>query len=427
MMFAIISPLLITGSYAERVGARTSLVFSVLWSIVVYYPVAHWVWGGGWLKQRGVLDFAGGIVLHTTAGAAAIVSALFVGRRVGFELVHGEFPPSNLPLAALGVSGLWIGWFFFNGASALASNGIALSAALSTQIGAATCAIVYYIFSSVHLRNRPSFVAMMNGLVAGMAGITPASGYITTGATLGLGAVLGLTYWGAVILKRKLHIDDALDVSIVHGLTGVIGSIAIGLCATTSEKAPFDGVFYGGEWKFFGWQCLAVLVCGVWSAVMTFIIWFLMNKVRRVRFDIVAETNGIGLDLHDHGEYAYHGLRLAGKEPLFESLLSELDNEESVKSPLLNTGAAAVAKAIRQDAEGSSSGDDDDNEQVGGDGVAASPNAAVLRTSAQNRSINGGESFGDINQMTREQKKSLLLRLARSSRKPKSAVPDAHH
>jgi hypothetical protein len=398
-----------------------------LWSIVVYYPVAHWVWGGGWLKQRGVLDFAGGIVLHTTAGAAAIVSALFVGRRVGFELVHGEFPPSNLPLAALGVSGLWIGWFFFNGASALASNGIALSAALSTQIGAATCAIVYYIFSSIHLRNRPSFVAMMNGLVAGMAGITPASGYITTGATLGLGAVLGLTYWGAVILKRKLHIDDALDVSIVHGLTGVIGSIAIGLCATTSEKAPFDGVFYGGEWKFFGWQCLAVLVCGVWSAVMHV-------------YHLVPHEQGAPSALRHCRRNQRHRSRSA--------------RPRRVRLPRLaprRQGAAlrVAAQRARQRGVGQVAapqygrGGGRHRHSPGrrglverrrrrqrarcGDGVAASPNAAVLRTSAQNRSINGGESFGDINQMTREQKKSLLLRLARSSRKPKSDVPDAHH
>jgi hypothetical protein len=403
------------------------LVFSVLWSIVVYYPVAHWVWGGGWLKQRGVLDFAGGIVLHTTAGAAAIVSALFVGRRVGFELVHGEFPPSNLPLAALGVSGLWIGWFFFNGASALASNGIALSAALSTQIGAATCAIVYYIFSSVHLRNRPSFVAMMNGLVAGMAGITPASGYITTGATLGLGAVLGLTYWGAVILKRKLHIDDALDVSIVHGLTGVIGSIAIGLCATTSEKAPFDGVFYGGEWKFFGWQCLAVLVCGVWSAVMTFIIWFLMNKVRRVRFRHCRRNQR-----HRSRSARSRRVRLPRLAPRRQGAALRVAAQRARQR---RVGQVAAPQYGR--------GGGRQSHPPGRRGLVerrrrrqraswrrrrrGSPNAAVLRTSAQNRSINGGESFGDINQMTREQKKSLLLRLARSSRKPKSAVPDAHH
>lgn len=388
MMFFVISPLLITGAYAERVGARTSLVFGLLWNILVYMPVAHWIWSEhGWLKQRGVLDFAGGIVIHTTAGAASVVSALFMGRRVGFEIVHGEFPPSNLPLATIGAAGLWVGWFFFNGASALRANGVAMSAALSTQIGGSMCAMMFYIFSSIWTRNKPSFTAVLNGIVAGFAGITPASGYISSAGTIGLGVVLGLSFWSSLLMKHKLRVDDALDVSSVHGLTGVIGSLAVGLLATTSEQAPVDGVFYGGEWSFFGWQCVAVLVTALWSALWTWAIWFLMNKVRRVRYSIIEETNGVGLDIHDHGEAAYHGLVLRGREPLFERLLDELEDREGGGAPSAVAPTSAPAPINAGDAE-----------------MAESE-----------------RSFSSVAEMTRADKKKLLLRVAQSSRRGPAA------
>ena len=403
MMFFVICPLLITGAYAERVGARTSLVFGVVWNLIVYIPVAHWIWASdGWLKQRGVLDFAGGIVLHTTAGVASLVSALFMGRRVGFELVHGEFPPSNLPLATVGAAGLWLGWFFFNGASALQANGVAMGAALSTQIGGSVCAFMYYIFSSIFTRNKPSFLAVINGIVAGFAGITPASGYITSAGTIGLGVVLSVSFWTAILMKRKFHVDDALDVTSVHGLTGIIGSLAVGLLATTSEQAPVNGVFYGGEWSFFGWQCVAVLVAALWSAFWTFAIWFVMNRVRRVRYDIKAETNGVGLDVHDHGEFAYHGMVMRGREPLFEALLDELEGQTAAdeKTPLVG-GASSELRT--------SAADDNDHS-------AAAAQAAPAAAAAA--SVNGNEEFDNVADMSRQDKKRLLLRVAQSSRRP---------
>jgi Amt family ammonium transporter len=419
MMFYVICPLLVTGAYAERVGARTSLVFGIIWNIVVYIPVAHWVWSdGGWLKERGVLDFAGGIVLHTTAGAASLVSALFMGRRVGFELVHGEFPPSNLPLATIGATGLWVGWFFFNGASALKSNGVAMGAALSTQIGGSVCAFMYYLFSSVWTKNKPSFVAVLNGIVAGFAGITPASGYISSAGTVGLGVVLSISFWTAILMKRKFLVDDALDVTSVHGVTGIIGSLAVGLIATKSELSPSDGVFYGGEWSFFGWQCVAVLVAAAWSAFWTLAIWFVMNKVQPVRFDVVKETNGVGLDIHDHGEFAYHGLVLKGKETLFETLLDELEaagspaaGDDDQRSPLLEP-------APQQDGGDSAS--------TMPDGSTSSSNShkqhsrSKLHVSLENAA---DEAFGSVAEMSRSDKKRLLLRLAQTPARRRASPP----
>ncbi|EGG17683.1 ammonium transporter [Cavenderia fasciculata] len=302
MMFANITPLLMTGAYAERVKYRSFILLTVFWEIIVFYPVAHWIWGGGWLQRMGVLDFAGGIVIHTSAGVGALVVALYLGRRKGFEKYGGEFPPSNIPLACLGAALLWMGWFGFNAGSALAAGSVAASAVASTQIGGSFSGIVWIILS--WLKGKPSTVAVINGVIAGLAGITPASGFINNQYSIGLGVVLGLaSYFSVFLLKHKLHIDDALDVSSVHGLTGIIGAIAIGFCAEVKiNPAGADGVFYGNA-HLLGVQVLAVVVVGAWAAIATLAILILIDKFVGLRIDESEEEHG--LDLVEHGEWSY--------------------------------------------------------------------------------------------------------------------------
>ncbi|EFA81479.1 ammonium transporter [Heterostelium album PN500] len=312
MMFANITPLLMTGAYAERVKYRSFIVLTIFWEIIVFYPVAHWIWGGGWMKNLGVLDFAGGIVIHTTAGVSSLVIALYIGRRKDFEKYGGEFPPSNIPLAALGAALLWMGWFGFNAGSALAAGSVATSAVASTQIGGSFSAIVWIILS--WLKGKPSTVAVINGVIAGLAGITPASGYINSQYSIGLGVVLGLaSYLSVYLLKHRLHIDDALDVSSVHGLTGIIGAIAIGFCAQKSinPDGGANGLFYGNA-RLLGIQVMAVVVAAAWSALATIVIIVLIDKIMGLRIEESEEEHG--LDLVEHGEYAYHKISLIDNE-----------------------------------------------------------------------------------------------------------------
>ncbi|GAM24906.1 hypothetical protein SAMD00019534_080810, partial [Acytostelium subglobosum LB1] len=303
MMFANITPLLMTGAYAERVKFRSFIVLTILWEIIVFYPVAHWIWGDGWMKRMGVLDFAGGIVIHTTAGVSGTVIALYVGKRKDFVKYGGEFPPSNIPLAALGAALLWMGWFGFNAGSALAAGSIATSAVASTQIGGSFSGIVWIILS--WLKGKPSTVAVINGVVAGLAGITPASGYINSQYSIGLGITLGLaSYISVYIMKHRLQVDDALDVGSIHGLTGMIGAIAIGFCAQKSiNPAGENGVFYGNA-RLLGLQVMGVVVVAAWSIIATYTIIVVIDKLIGLRIDSTEEE--YGLDLVEHGEYAYH-------------------------------------------------------------------------------------------------------------------------
>lgn len=317
MMFAAITPLLMTGSFAERVKWKAFFTMTVLWEILVFYPVAHWIWGGGWLSKMGVLDFAGGIVIHTTAGTSSLVVALFMGRRRDFDKYNGEFPPSNLPLAALGASLLWMGWFGFNAGSALTSGSLATSAVVSTQIGGASSALVWILLSWI--KGKPSCVAVMNGVIAGFAGVTPASGYINSQATIVLGLILGFASYGGVhLFKHKLRVDDALDVSSVHGLTGIIGSIFIGFAAETAVNSSIpNGLVFGGTHLIWV-QLLAVLVAGCYASAITLALCFIIDRTIGLKIDHDEEE--IGLDIVEHGEYAYHNLWLAGSEPHYEPL-----------------------------------------------------------------------------------------------------------
>ncbi|KAM9982074.1 hypothetical protein ACTFIY_004377 [Dictyostelium cf. discoideum] len=318
MMFANITPLLMTGAFAERVKFKAFIALTVAWEIIVFYPVAHWIWGGGWLhKYFGVLDFAGGIVIHTSAGVSALVIALYVGKRKDFEKYGGEFPPSNLPLATIGAALLWMGWFGFNAGSALAAGNIATSAVASTQIGGSFSAIVWIILSAA--KGKPNTVSVINGVIAGLAGITPASGYINSQYSIGLGICLGLaSYYSVVLLKHKLHIDDALDVSSVHGLTGIIGSLAIGFCAELSVNPNgANGAFYGNP-KLIGTQLLGVVSVAVWAAAWTWVLLKIIDATIGVKIDESEEE--LGLDLVEHGEFAYHNISLQGNENHYSSV-----------------------------------------------------------------------------------------------------------
>jgi ammonium transporter, Amt family len=301
MMFAVITPLLITGAFAERLKWSSFFIFIIAWSVLVYYPLAHWIWGRGWLADLGVFDFAGGIVIHTSAGLASIAAALVLGRRRNFG--PDIMVPHNIPLAVLGASLLWIGWFGFNAGSALASGSLAANTLLVTQIASVTSALVW-LFLSWKRSGKPSTTAVINGAISGLAGVTPASGYITAQSSFFLGIVLGFaSYFGILLIKERLKIDDVLDVSSVHGITGIVGSIAIGLVATTiiNPNGP-DGLLYGNSLQL-ATQALGVAV----AAVMAFVVTILIMKVidKTIGLKVKEEEEEIGLDITQHAERAY--------------------------------------------------------------------------------------------------------------------------
>jgi len=337
MMFAAITPLLLTGSFAERLKFKSFFAFIIGFEILVFYPVAHWIWGGGWLTtlpdNQKAVDFAGGIVIHTTAGVGALVFAIILGRREQFFVYHGEFPPSSIPLAAIGAAFLWMGWFGFNAGSALGSGPLAVSTVVSTQIAAITSGVVWMIISWFKGkevdRKVPSIVAILNGVVAGLAGVTPASGFILSPESIALGAVLGFASYGSVwLFKEKLHIDDALDVTSVHGVTGIIGSLSIGFIAskTANPKSNIDGGFYG-NWNQLWAQLLAVVVAGVWSAFWTAVLCFAINKTMGLRITVEQEIKG--LDRVEHGEVSYHKLH----HSTLEEPIIDIEEEQPMVDP----------------------------------------------------------------------------------------------
>eukprot|EP00455_Lapot_gusevi_P044497 TRINITY_DN5566_c0_g1_i1.p1 TRINITY_DN5566_c0_g1~~TRINITY_DN5566_c0_g1_i1.p1 ORF type:complete len:477 (-),score=172.07 TRINITY_DN5566_c0_g1_i1:77-1507(-) len=341
MMFACITPLLMTGAYAERLKFKAFMMITVLWEIFVFYPIAHWIWGGGWLGALGVMDFAGGIVIHVSAGIGALVLAIMVGHRHEFEKYHGEFPPSNLPLAVLGAALLWMGWFGFNAGSALSASAVAVSAVASTQIAACVSGIVWLALSWI--RDRPSCVALINGVIAGLAGVTPASGYISSESTLVLGLILGVaSFYGVVLMKHKLHIDDALDVSSVHGLTGLIGSIFIGFCSETRlNPIAANGVVFGGG-RLLWVQLVGVIVVLVYAAVVTYLIGLVTQHFVGLRITIEEEISG--LDMVEHAEFAYHKLVLVGHERYGDM---EEESEQNNYANLEDVAASPAENSIR--------------------------------------------------------------------------------
>ncbi len=300
-MFAVITPALITGAFAERKRFKAFVIFSLLWATFVYDPLAHWVWGsGGWLKDLGVLDFAGGTVVHISSGVSALVAAAVLGRRVGL----GEEPmdPHDATMSVLGAALLWFGWFGFNAGSALAANGVAVNAFVVTNTAAAMAALTWMTVSWAH-RGRPSVLGAAAGAVAGLVAITPASGFVNAQGSILIGLGAGVICYFATQLKGLLRVDDALDVWAVHGLGGTWGAIATGLFATVAvNSAGANGLFYGDPsqvWK----QLLGVAVTWIYAAVATWLLLKLVDVTVGLRVERREEV--LGLDATQHGEAAY--------------------------------------------------------------------------------------------------------------------------
>ena len=301
MMFAVITPALITGAFAERFKFKTYLLFLVIWITIVYCPIAHWVWGtNGWLKNLGVLDFAGGLVVHISSGAAALASAIVVGKRMGY--FTEPMPPHNLILTLLGTGLLWFGWFGFNGGSAITSGVLAVNAVLVTHISAAFAALSWMFFEWVH-RGKPTALGAASGAVAGLATITPAAGYVGAPAAIIIGVVAGILCYIAVNHKTKMGYDDSLDVVGVHGVGSSWGMIATGLFASTAINAAGANGLFSGNLKFFSVQLLSILVVWVYSFGVTFIILKVLDVIMGLRVD--EEHEVVGLDLSQHGERGY--------------------------------------------------------------------------------------------------------------------------
>lgn len=297
MMFAIITPALITGAFTNRVRFGAYLIFLTLWLLLVYFPFVHMVWGGGILWQWGVKDFAGGIVVHNIAGMAALASILYLGRRkvedIGFH---------NIPLIALGTGLLWFGWYGFNAGSEFGVDHITANAFLNTDIAASFAAIVWLILAWIFER-KPKFVGLLTGAVAGLATITPAAGYVTTKAAVIIGCLAGIVCYIAVQWKNRLQWDDALDVWGVHGVGGMIGIIFLGLFATTYVNPNGANGLLHGDSSFFLKQLASVVISSVYAFGFTWIMLWLINKILRVK--TTKEEEELGLDETLHGEHAY--------------------------------------------------------------------------------------------------------------------------
>src|SRR6266567_1813518 len=310
-MFAIITPALISGAIVERMRFRGYIVFLVLWATLIYDPLAHWVWGsGGWLLKRGALDFAGGTVVHISAGVSALVAAWFLGPRRDYRRV--PIAPHNVPLVLLGAGLLWFGWFGFNAGSALAANGLAALAFTNTNTAAAT-ALVAWVCLDLLRTGKATAVGAATGLVVGLVGITPAAGYITAPASLAVGALAALVSYTAIQIRAKTLLDDSLDVFSCHGLAGVAGALLTGVFATKlANPAGGDG-WLAGNFAQMGVQLVAILAAVVIAAAGTAIILVLVQATLGAKAGVREQLSG--LDLSEHGEEAYFGEQGATPSP----------------------------------------------------------------------------------------------------------------
>ena len=302
MMFAVITPLLLTGAIAERMKFSAFVLFIAAWSLLIYYPLVHWVWGvDGWLNNLGVKDFAGGIVIHTSAGMGALAAALVLGRRKDFG--PSIMVPHSIPLAVLGSSLLWLGWFGFNAGSALASGGVAGNTVINTHMASAVSALIWVGLSWMRT-GKPSVIAAINGAIAGLAGITPASGYVSVEHAFAIGIAIGIaSYLGVLFLKDRLKIDDALDVSSVHGIAGIIGAISIGIFASTAiNPTGVNGLLYGNAYQLLI-QATGVGVAAALGFGGTYLIMKVIDVLIGVRVSQKVEESG--LDIEEHAERAY--------------------------------------------------------------------------------------------------------------------------
>ena len=304
MTFAIITPALIVGAFAERMRFGAMLAFSVLWVLGVYVPVCHWVWGGGWLAELGLYDFAGGTVVHITAGVAALVAAVVLGRRQDWP--GQAMKPHNMTMTVMGAGMLWVGWFGFNGGSALAADGNASMAMLVTHISAAAGSLAWVTLESIKF-GKPSALGIATGMVAGLGTITPASGFVGPGGALLIGLAAGvICFYMVLVVKQKWRIDDSLDVFPVHGIGGVLGTLLAGVFAST-ELGVFSGYGFAkpeyGMLDQIGVQALGVVATFVYTAVVTFLLLKLVGLFTPLR--VTAEEEAQGLDIALHEERGY--------------------------------------------------------------------------------------------------------------------------
>jgi len=301
MMFAVITPALISGAFAERIKFSTFLVFTLLWTTVVYDPVAHWVWGtGGWMKQLGVLDFAGGIVVHATSGFSALAAALYIGKRKGF--LHEAMPPHDLPMTVLGAGILWFGWFGFNAGSALSSGALASMAFVTTHAAAVAATLTWTAVEWYH-RGKPTMFGAATGAIAGLATITPAAGFVGPMPALVIGIAAGLLCYTALNAKVKFRYDDSLDAFGVHGVGGTLGTIMAGVFASTViNSGGANGLLFGNP-RQLAVQAGAVLLIALYSFVVSMVLFKVLDAMMGLRVTNDEETEG--LDLTQHGEAGY--------------------------------------------------------------------------------------------------------------------------
>ncbi|MDA8431727.1 MAG: ammonium transporter [Nitrospiraceae bacterium] len=300
-MFAVITPALISGAIAERMKFSAYLLFILLWTTLVYDPVAHWVWGaGGWMKGLGVLDFAGGIVVHLTSGISALAAALFIGKRKNY--LHEPMPPHNLPMTVLGAGLLWFGWFGFNAGSALSSGGLSTIAFVTTHTAAVTATLTWVIIEWLH-RGKPTMFGAATGAIAGLATITPAAGFVGPMPAFLIGMCAGAVCYTSLNLKGKLGYDDSLDAFGVHGVGGILGTLGAGFFASKLiNAAGSDGLFFGNAHQLLV-QCLSLLAAAVYAFGVTMVLLVLINKAIGLRLS--EEEEIVGLDLTQHEESGY--------------------------------------------------------------------------------------------------------------------------
>ena len=301
-MFAVITPALITGAFAERVRFVPFVIFALLWAILVYNPVYHWVWGkGGWLGAMGVMDFAGGLVVHVTCGAAAFAAILVVGPRRGYG--KRSFIPHSLPMTLTGMGLLWFGWFGFNGGSALAANEVAATAFVATHLAGMAGMFMWVIMEWIFIKNATTLGAA-SGAIAGLATITPAAGFVGPNSAIAIGLLAGMLCYGAVNLKSRLKLDDSLDVVGIHGVGGAVGTICLGIFASTSvNPGGVDGLLAGNItqlWK----QVFGVIVVGSYTLVISWVLLKVIDSTLGLRVD--EESEIMGLDSTEHSETAYN-------------------------------------------------------------------------------------------------------------------------
>ena len=301
-MFAVITPALIIGAFAERIKFKGFVIFSLLWALFIYNPVTHWMWSSdGWLFKMGALDFAGGIVVHITAGISALIMAIMLGWRRYYN--NTPTPPHNIPFVAIGTGLLWFGWFGFNAGSGLAADGVAGNAMLVTHIAAATAGLVWALLDWI-INKKPTTIGVCTGVVAGLAAITPTAGFIDVRAAIIVSTISSITCFIMVgYIKIKLGYDDSLDAFGVHGIAGIIGSILVGVFASPAIQGSYQGFWYGNKHQLTV-QLIAVAVTIVYSAIITFLLYKLVDKFFGLRVNPNEENEG--LDFSQHNEIAYH-------------------------------------------------------------------------------------------------------------------------